>query len=70
MICSYLFLVKNIFVFICDFGEIGFCIFIIRDKGCDFVVIEINESFLRFCDVVFRREDKKKINVNVFFDNL
>lgn len=68
--CSHLFPVKNIPAFTRDFGEIGSCIFTTRDKGCDFAAIEINESSLRFCDVAFRREDKKKINANVFSDNL
>lgn len=68
--CSHLFPVKNIPAFTRDFGEIGSCIFTTRDKGCDFAAIEINESSLRFCDVAFRREDKKKINANVYSNNL
>lgn len=70
MICNYLFLNENELVYINDLREIGVCMFIIRDKGCDFVVIEIKEFYLDFCDVVFRRDDKRKINVNVFFNSL
>lgn len=68
--CNHLFPVKNIPAFTRDFGEIGSCIFTTRDKGCDFAAIEINESSLRYCDVAFRREDKKKINANVYSNNL
>lgn len=70
MICNYLFFKENERVYIYDFEEIGVCVFIIRDRGCDFVVIEIKEFYLDLCDVVFRRDDKKKINVNVYFDSL
>lgn len=46
------------------------CVFIIRDKFCDFVVIEIKEFFLDKCDIVFRRDDKKRVNVKFYIENL
>lgn len=53
-------------------GVIGKCVFIciIKDKFYDFVVIEIVGFFFSKCDVVLRREDKKKISVKVYKESL
>lgn len=42
----------------------------IWEKVCDFVVIEIEEFFLDKCDLVFRRDDGKKVNVNLYIESL
>lgn len=42
----------------------------IREKVCDFVVIEIKEFFLDKCDLIFRRDDGKKVNVNLYIESL
>lgn len=52
----------------CD--EIGTCVFTTRDKSCDFAAIEIKESFLDKCDIVFRRDDKKRVNAKLYTENL
>lgn len=44
--------------------------FIIREKVCDFVVIELMDFFLDGCDVIVRRDDKKKVNVYLYIKNL
>lgn len=36
------------------------------DLFCDFVVIEMNDIILNECDVIFRRDDGKDINVCVY----
>lgn len=71
LFCNYLFFDINDCVYINDLEEeIGICFFIIRYKGCDFVVIKINEVYIDSCNVVFRRDDKMKINVNIYFSRL
>lgn len=35
-----------------------------------FVVVEIKECYLNFCDVVFVKDNKKEINVNFYFNSL
>lgn len=50
--------------------EIGTCVFTTRDKSCDFAAIEIKESFLDKCDIVFRRDDKKRVNAKLYTENL
>lgn len=52
------------------FKEIGICVFIIREKVCDFVVIELLDFFLDVCDVIVWREDKRKVNVKLCIGNL
>lgn len=37
---------------------------------CDFVVIEMNDIILNKCDVIFRRDDGKGINVYLYDENL
>lgn len=37
---------------------------------CDFVVIKINDICLDKCNVIFRRDDGKDINVYLYNDNL
>lgn len=59
LICNYLFLDKNevnlVYVDNFDgFREIGICVFLMMDKLCDFVVIEIMDLFLDNCEVIFR----------------
>lgn len=44
----------------------GICVFIIREKVCDFVVIELKDFFLDVCDVIVRRDDDEKVNVKVY----
>lgn len=72
LICNYVFFKEEFFVYMdnCIDRDIGFCVFIIRDSFCDFVVIEINEFFLKNCEVLLRREDIKKISVRVFGESL
>lgn len=36
------------------------------DIFCDFVVIEMNDIILNECDVIFRRDDGKGINVYIY----
>lgn len=50
--------------------EIGTCVFTTTDKSCDFAAIEIKESFLDKCDIVFRRDDKKRVNAKLYTENL
>lgn len=50
--------------------EIGACVFTTREKFCDFAAIEIKESFVDKCDVVFRRDDKKGVNAKLYSENL
>lgn len=64
--CNHLFPKENERAYTHDFKEIGACVFTTRDKGCDFAAIEIKKSYLKFCDVAFRRDDKRKINANVY----
>lgn len=64
--CNHLFPIEDIPAYTPDLIEIGTCLFTTRDKGCDFAAIEIKECYSDSCDVAFRREDKKKINANVY----
>lgn len=41
-----------------------------NDMFCDFVVIEMNDIILNECDVIFRRDDGKGINVYLYDENL
>lgn len=75
LICNYLFLDKNevnlVYVDNLDgFREIGICVFLMMDKLCDFVVIEIMDLFLDNCEVIFRWEDEKIINVWLYIESL
>lgn len=70
MICNHLFPSENEYSFTRDLEDIGACVFTTRDKGCDCVAIEIKECYSKSCDVVLRRDDKKKMNANVYSNSL
>lgn len=42
----------------------------IRENLCDFVVIKIVDFFVDECDVVIRRDDKKRVNVKLYIESL
>lgn len=50
--------------------EIGSCVFRKNDMSCDFAAIEINDTCLDKCNVIFRRDDGKDINAHLYNDNL
>lgn len=52
------------------FGEIGTCVFTTTEKSCDFAAIEIMDSFSDNCDLIFRREDKKKTNARIYTESI
>lgn len=70
LICNYLFLRENEQVCIRYLVKVVVCVFIIKIKGCGFVVDEIKECYLIFCDVVFVKDNKKEINVNFYFNSV
>lgn len=70
MTCNHLFPRENEHAQNRDLEVIGDCVLTNRDKGCDFAAIEIKESYSDSCDVSFRRDDKKKINANVYSNRL
>lgn len=70
MTCNHLFPSENEYSFTRDLEDIGACVFTTRDKGYDCVAIEIKECYSKSCDVVLRRDDKKKMNANVYSNSL
>ncbi|XP_022303281.2 uncharacterized protein LOC111110908 [Crassostrea virginica] len=44
--------------------QIGKCLFKIEER--DFAAIEIDETVSKDCDIIFRRDDKKKTNAHVY----
>lgn len=50
--------------------EIGSCVFRKNDMSCDFAAIDINDTCLDKCNVIFRRDDGKDINAHLYNDNL
>lgn len=50
--------------------EIGTCVFTTREKSCDFAAIEVNSSYLNKCDIVFMREDRKRVNAKLYTGDL
>lgn len=67
---NHLFPRENEHVYTWDLDEIGAYVFTIRDKGCEFAAIEIKECYSKTCDVPVTRDDKKKINANVYSNSL
>lgn len=68
--CNHLFPRENEGAYTKDLEEIGTCVFTTREKGCDFAVIEIKDCYLKSCDMAFRRDDKQKVNANVYSNRL
>lgn len=53
-----------------DFTVIGRCAFTTKENACDFAAIEMMDSFIDGCDVPVRRDDKKKVNAQIYTGNL
>lgn len=53
LICNYLFFKIGECVYIEKYEDMGVCLYIIIEKFCDFVVIEIEKLFLEKCDEFF-----------------
>lgn len=69
--CNHIFPSKNEAAYTnnsCE--EFGTCVFTTREKSCDFAAIEVKESYLNKCDIVFRRDDKKRVNAKLYTENL
>lgn len=67
---NHLFPRENEHAYTRDLDKIGDCVFTTRDKRCDFAAIEIKECYSKSCDVAFVKDDKKKINANVYSNSL
>lgn len=50
--------------------QIGSCVFTRSDTSCDFAAIEMNDTILNECDVIFRRDDGKDINAHMYDETL
>lgn len=50
--------------------QIGSCVFSRSDMSCDFAAIEMNDTILNECDVIFRRDDGKNINAHIYDETL
>lgn len=69
--CSHVFPIKNQAAYTnYPREEIGTCVFTTMEKSCDFAAIEVKESFLNKCDIVFRRDDYKRVNAKLYTENL
>lgn len=69
--CSHVFPKKNQAAYTnYPHEEIGTCVFTTMEKSCDFAAIEVKESFLNKCDIVFRRDDYKRVNAKLYTENL
>lgn len=53
-----------------NFTVIGRCAFTTKENACDFAAIEMMDSFIDGCDVPVRRDDKKKVNAQIYTGNL
>lgn len=70
MICNHLFPRENEHAYTRDLEKNGDYVFTTRGKRCDFAAIEIKECYSKSCDVAFVKDDKKKINANVYSNSL
>lgn len=68
--CNHLFPIENGRAYTHDFEEIGVCVFTTRNKWCDFAAVEIKECYSNCCDVAFVKDNKKKLNVNLYSNSL
>lgn len=71
--CNHIFPEENQLAYIDGlnrFEVIGRCAFTTKENDCDFAAIEIMDSFLDECDVTVRRDDKKKVNAQIYTGNL
>lgn len=68
--CNHIFPRKHQAAYTNYSQEIGTCVFTTREKSCDFAAIEVNKSYLNKCDIVFLREDRKRVNAKLYTGNL
>lgn len=52
------------------FTVVGRCAFTTKENACDFAAIEMMDSFIDGCDLPVRRDDKKKVNAQIYTGNL
>lgn len=73
--CNHIFPSRNQIAYADDSDDggtrqIGSCVFTRSDMSCDFAAIEMNDTILNECDVIFRRDDGKDINARVYDETL